>query len=125
MNTGAKIELRKRFESETGKVCYDNIPAYSDWIEEQLIQQDKADTVTAWVEQLEECWKMSKLEGFSAGYPNFKEWLSSIQLPIQGYSLKEVEDAFDAGMEHEYEKHYGAIPPTSPNKEQYIKSLKQ
>jgi len=33
-------------------------------------------------------------------------------------------EAFDAGMEHEYEKHFGAVPPLSPNKEQYLSQIK-
>ena len=28
--------------------------------------------------QMEECWRVSKLEGFSAGYPTFSEFLSSL-----------------------------------------------
>lgn len=33
-------------------------------------------------------------------------------------------EAWDAGMEHEYEKHFGAVPPLSPNKEQYLSQIK-
>lgn len=37
---------------------------------------------------------------------------------------KIASEAFMAGEEHEFEKHFGAIPPLSPNKEEYLKSLK-
>lgn len=116
----------------------------TDFIEDN---SDKAaHTVSAWVEI--ECGKrmpikeahyfcLPQRKGFAYSDGHFwywdengkhktfpTHWLEQVQLPIQGYSLEQVENAFDAGMEHEYEKHYGAIPPTSPNKEQYIKSLK-
>lgn len=43
--------------------------------------------------------------------------------PAAGYSLQQVADAFEAGAENEYEKHFGAIPPLSLNKETYLASL--
>lgn len=42
--------------------------------------------------------------------------------PAAGYSLQQVADAFEAGAENEYEKHFGAIPPLSLNKETYLAS---
>ncbi len=33
-----------------------------------------------------------------------------------------IGEAFDAGERHEYEKHFGAVPATEPDKQQYIQS---
>lgn len=37
--------------------------------------------------------------------------------------IKIVGDAFDAGQVHEYEKHFGAVPPLTENKTEYINQL--
>ena len=41
----------------------------------------------------------------------------------KGYSRQDMENAFDAGMDYEYEKHFGPVPPLSPDKETYLSSL--
>jgi len=59
-------------------------------------------------------------------FDQMKARLSQAPLPeqtVQGYSLQQVADTFDAGAENEYEKHFGAVPPLSPNKETYLASL--
>ena len=44
--------------------------------------------------------------------------------PVQdGFTLDDIEKAFDAGGEYEYRKHFGSVPTSAPDKQQYIKSL--
>jgi len=66
-----------------------------------------------------------RIENILITYDQLKERYKAAINTEKRFTLKDIEDAFDAGMLHEYEKHFGAVPPLTENKEQYINNLKE
>lgn len=49
---------------------------------------------------------------------------ASQQAPEGMYTKEQIEAAFTAGMNYEYGNHFGAVPNSHMNKQEFIRSLK-